>query len=105
MIKLSPDQVQQIAFRHASAFIKAQNGQFKEHVSDTFVMVFLSQAVKMQYMSNTNPHPVNMANRAALQLFGNLLELGCNMSIQSKLVAEQFAILFEKETFKTNPNG
>lgn len=102
---MSKDQVRQRALEKAKAFTKAQNGRFSAHVSDQFIEVFLSNGVMMQYSAQTNPHPVNQAYRAAVQLFENLLEKGCKIACNGHHVAQEFAAFFENETFKTNPNG
>jgi hypothetical protein len=105
MIKLSPNQVFDLAYNKAAEFCIAQNGRWNHVISEDFIKAYLAQAVKMQYVAQSNPHPVNQAYRAALQLFQNLLEKGCKISMNGQHVAEEFSALFEGETFKTNPNA
>ena len=84
----------------AEEFIKTLNGKFRDHVSDTFIKVYLVDRLDEEYRKFPSEHLRNISHRASLTLFESYLEYGCKAGGHGHHLAQKFSVLFPKKQMK-----
>lgn len=77
-------------------FVKDLNGRFKHHISDELMIAYLTHEFnKEKFKSDKDALLQNIAYRASIFLFENLLEHACKEIINGHHVAQKFCEYFK----------
>lgn len=76
-------------------FVKDLNGRFRHHISDELMIAYLSHEFEKEEFESPKALKQNIAYRASVFLFENLLEHGCKEIMNGHHVAQLFCEYFK----------
>lgn len=76
-------------------FVKDLNGRFRHHMSDELMIAYLTNEYQIEERNNPSRIEENIAYRASIYLFENLLEHGCKEIMNGHHVAQKFCEYFK----------
>lgn len=89
--------VKEMVKTRAIEFVKDLRGKCEMHVSETFIINYLTKSFVTMHKHNPHALEITIAYSVALPFFKELLQEECELNIDGQTIAENFASRFSEK--------